>query len=55
MLDNYLQQTNSPDVIFQMHFFGAIRVNFVSADNVKTALINPLVFVSTSAFVSTLS
>ena len=26
-LDNYLQQTTSADVIFQMHFFGALRVN----------------------------
>ena len=27
MLDNYLQQTTSPDNIFQMHFFlGALRV-----------------------------
>ena len=28
MLGNYLQQTTSADVIFQMHFFlGALRVN----------------------------
>ena len=27
MLGNYLQQTTSADNIFQMHFFGALRVN----------------------------
>ena len=31
-------------------FLGAIRVNFVSADNVKTALINPLCFLSQPLF-----
>ena len=31
MLGNYLQQTISADVIFQMHFFlGALRVNMAN-------------------------
>ena len=30
MLGNYLQQTTSADVMFQMHFFlGALRVNTI--------------------------
>ena len=30
MLGNYLQQTTSADVIFQMHFLGTLRVNWLS-------------------------
>ena len=36
MLDNYLQQTTSADVIFQMHFFlGALRVKSLHTNNTR--------------------